>query len=106
MAAAKYVYAVVSGHGEFPIDMLRYDSCYPSSERDANAADDHGFRSVMVTRRIDGGYPAHFTNDRWASFGWDVHLTTTSSAEAADAQRQLEKEDSRYLREKDGSTHP
>ena len=35
MSNNKVVYAKVMGSGEFPLDMLRYDSCCPATEKDS-----------------------------------------------------------------------
>ena len=71
----------VRGKGDFPIDMLRYDSCYPATGVDAAAieatkdrfADAESRRKVReiklysISRTMVGP-----TNDRWASFMWSV----------------------------------
>lgn len=60
--------------GDFPIDMLRYDSAYPDSELDAGEIlatfearsrrrADRGIRLVGLRRP---------TVARWESFGWSV----------------------------------
>ncbi len=61
----------VEGSGSFPLDMLRYDGCYP---RDSNAV------SHMISkepRQIDlttvmPGKDWQPTSARWSSFGWSV----------------------------------
>lgn len=51
------------GNGGFPIDMLRYDECWPATADDAVAITmDQDYVTVMGTNR--------FTIDRWKSFGW------------------------------------
>lgn len=65
----------VVGKGAFPLDMLRYDYCYPCTSDDAvviGAEDWNGKgepRTVELSRTI-----AHSkvtpTEGRWASFGW------------------------------------
>lgn len=61
----------VSGVGEFPFDMLRYDGCHPVSSTDVAAMFAKGRRDVNMigytTRR--GDYP---TKGRWESFLWRV----------------------------------
>lgn len=62
----------VRGRLPFPIDMLRYDACYPASEHD----------SAVIRASIDDRGPEPYTVDvyarrpltlgRWKSFGWDV----------------------------------
>lgn len=68
-----YEFTVV-GKGEFPFDMLRYDSCWPKSEtRDAamlapyrkGEAYREGRRITLVGLREP-------TEGRWESFGWRV----------------------------------
>ena len=61
----------VKGCGKFPIDMLRYDSCFPSSEPDSyEILDERKERTVQLThygdRQWEPGKP------RWSSFGWQV----------------------------------
>ena len=59
----------VSGHGPFPVDMLRYDEAFPQGTKDALAILETGasFGVKLVCRR--------FTPDRWASFGWAAKET-------------------------------
>lgn len=64
----------VEGRGSFPVDMLRYDQCWPTSEVDAS--------HVMATfERRTGVREARIvfltglttpTDGRWESFGWRV----------------------------------
>lgn len=60
----------VEGAGEFPFDMLRYDSCWPKrgshdSGKLSQHYSDERRRVVLVT--CDGAAP---TPARWESFGW------------------------------------
>lgn len=70
----------VSGKGEFPWDMLRYDECYPASTDDAlmmpaplvpsTGASEREFwtkRRTVVLRSNKAP-----TIARWDSFGWTV----------------------------------
>jgi hypothetical protein len=63
----------VAGRGEFPIDMLRYDQCWPA---DGNAASDilHSLRPGPLERREIKLRSAarQITPDRWSSFLWTV----------------------------------
>lgn len=63
---------VVTGSGDFPLDMLRYDSCVPASELDAlrmqNAQ--RGAYKVKLFRFCQEFRPA--TSARWESFGWRI----------------------------------
>lgn len=69
----------VQGSGEFPFDMLRYDGCYPSTERDdvpaiAVRPSDGSWqklrRVVLIARPLKGEKNVTLTPARWASFGW------------------------------------
>ena len=79
----KITHFTVEGRGEFPLDMLRYDQCWPRGPEDAakmeasyasellDVVKDHGLgrRTIDLATIIRPGYP---TVDRWASFGWVV----------------------------------
>jgi len=64
----------VVGNISFPIDMLRYDACYPACSQDAARIEnsmkflEHG---KEVTLRCTPNKSAP-TNERWLSFGWKV----------------------------------
>lgn len=65
---------VVRGRGSFPIDMLRYDVCHPSTERDsatimATFERRAGVREVREVELVGTHTP---TDGRWESFGWKV----------------------------------
>lgn len=61
----------VEGSGEFPIDMLRYDSCCPATEADSGTIERQDERRVVKLRRFSrAGAPA--TAARWQSRGWKV----------------------------------
>ena len=79
----------VKGNGIFPIDMLRYDSCFPLGEDDAlkiqksvdvNAiVDGRACATIPVdeTREIRLVKYSHSPNPlwneaRWRSFGWEI----------------------------------
>lgn len=72
----------VAGRGQFPVDMLRYDSCVPSSQADVHAmgvyldGSANAPRIVALRMFTEDGRPPEF--DRWHSFGWRV----LTSAEA------------------------
>lgn len=66
----------VVGSGRFPIDMLRYDACWPASSTDSEAVQHsmaHGTDRDVYTVRLTqaAGYHAP-TDQRWASYGWIV----------------------------------
>jgi hypothetical protein len=60
---------VVEGRGEFPIDMLRYDSACPDTENDSIAMKSIDPRRIHLRRFSIGREPSH---GRWESFGWKV----------------------------------
>lgn len=75
---AKTTEWTVSGTLMFPIDMLRYDACYPVSQEDAAnleealrpvrlRANPLGRITVKLRSQIGGPTP-----ERWASFSWYV----------------------------------
>ena len=77
-----YIDFVVSGNGSFPMDMLRYDRCYPVDG--SSAADMHEPRPNSRTRvrevrlRIfTENEDIRPTRDRWTSFGWAVGPVNT-----------------------------
>jgi len=63
----------VQGSGEFPIDMLRYDACYPADESDARTMLEgfgSGMHTVYLRKRYAKKNEQQLTPDRWRSFGW------------------------------------
>ena len=60
----------VTGTGEFPIDMLRHDSCYPFSEADSHLITKSDRRAIVLVRCSVNDGPA--TVKRWESFGWAI----------------------------------
>lgn len=61
----------VEGCGAFPVDMLRYDGCFPVDTADANAmVDEVGRRKIKLrSYQFHAGVP---TVARWESFNWRV----------------------------------
>jgi len=64
-------YAIIQGKGSFPIDMLRYDACYPTSERDSSLIastlrDRYGRDRWSICVRSPSENP--WTVGRWESF--------------------------------------
>jgi len=60
----------VEGSGVFPIDMLRYDQCWPRTEQDAAKA---SIDWAGEMRQVDLLSDHHRqTPDRWASFTWKI----------------------------------
>lgn len=69
-----YVFEV-EGTGSFPIDMLRYDSCWPKSEGSDSLEVESSFRprkAGNIRRRVTLIGLSEPTGARWASFGWKV----------------------------------
>lgn len=67
----------VIGRGKFPIDMLRYDSCWPAKSEDARTItatfdeprDPRETFEIGLMQAAGYGEP---TVARWDSFGWKV----------------------------------
>lgn len=64
----KFKQLKVVGVGAFPIDMLRYDSCWPATQADSLLVADDELRTVTL-ETISG---FEITPERWKSFGWLV----------------------------------
>lgn len=77
MAKKTRVTFEVTGHGDFPYDMLRYDGCYPARSEDASQLEHHTdpmkARTVRLVMRVAGGFKDEPTAGRWASFGWKIN---------------------------------
>lgn len=57
---------IVEGRGPFPVDMLRYDRCFPHDSADASQIlEPRERRKVTLTTDSPRVTPA-----RWRSFGW------------------------------------
>jgi hypothetical protein len=80
----------VTGVGAFPMDMLRYDRCFPDRSQDAmnislslaRATDAHQKLNmstepytVTLLKYHRTKKDAQITTDRWTSFGWTVVQT-------------------------------
>lgn len=69
--------AIITGRGKFPIDMLRYDSCYPASEMDSikimTSHEEYCKWSIRVAKRPINRQD-DFTIARWESFGCNVEI--------------------------------
>ena len=59
----------VAGNDDFPLDMLRYDLCYPKSQRDASEMA-KTFRQRRGEYRVTLVSSKAPTEERWGSFGW------------------------------------
>jgi hypothetical protein len=65
----------VSGKGTFPVDMLRYDMCWPRNSSDANSIltpADRAERAAPREVHLETARKVDPTFARWASFGWVV----------------------------------
>jgi hypothetical protein len=61
----------VEGGSAFPMDMLRYDACYPTDGDSVSAMQEIlGVRKVTLRSHIQPP-----TDGRWRSFGWYVRDT-------------------------------
>jgi hypothetical protein len=62
----------VSGHMSFPLDMLRYDTCFPRATSDVDAMERNGERRTVVLEALGKSFFWEPTFERWLSFGWTV----------------------------------
>jgi hypothetical protein len=66
----------VIGHGKFPIDMLRYNACFPYQSGDSTKiAHSIKFAEERNEYKINLCQPAGYSPpniERWRSFGWEV----------------------------------
>lgn len=77
MTKTRGISVIVSGTGYFPVDMLRYDCCFPASEKDVVAISKSmktPNRQEVVAIHLFSAY-GKVTPERWASFGWQVKST-------------------------------
>jgi hypothetical protein len=74
----KVVRFTVRGRGTFPVDMLRYDCCYPTSSDGACSILTHYTDSEYnKERKVELSMVVEHKNQRptearWISFGWTV----------------------------------
>lgn len=80
----KYAHTMtVIGRGTFPIDMLRYDACYPDTSADSGMIeaslefDPHLPPREITIRKVTNTKDDQFTAKRWNSFGWACSLVET-----------------------------
>ena len=60
----------VEGIGAFPLDMLRYDECYPCTQGDVAKI---AYKDSKQVYRVSlGTNNSTVTSARWESFGWRV----------------------------------
>ena len=65
----------VRGRGAFPIDMLRYDACWPTTAEDAQKITDSFDRSIRPTLKLSEGVTVK---------GYEVTLTTFAAFNPTD----------------------
>lgn len=73
-------------HTRFPLDMLRYDGCYPERSEDCNLIEDRvgydrlheqdGQAKIRLVRFVEAQKCVP-TVDRWRSFGWGCKVVET-----------------------------
>jgi hypothetical protein len=66
----------VTGIGHFPVDMLRYDGCFPLNSDDAVAeTDSPGVRREVCLMMVRAQkVQCKPTEGRWNSFGWSAKV--------------------------------
>ena len=57
------------GNGNFPMDMLRYDKCYPLLEGCARRLGNWDSKTRAIRLETSG---THVNRGRWKSFGWII----------------------------------
>lgn len=65
----------VAGTGTFPLDMLRYDRCWPKTQEDTNAVragTNHPSKTHPLPVTLHSIGAAAPTIGRWESYGWRV----------------------------------
>lgn len=70
-----YTTFTVSGIGYFPMDMLRYDACFPLRPSDVESISDARSmekRTEVQLRHVGVTSDWQPTNERWQSFWWSV----------------------------------
>ena len=73
----KTVHFTVTGSGTFPLDMLRYDRCFPRDSTDCALMDNSDYQRKRTVRlAIDDARRGRsaVTEARWQSFGWTVEV--------------------------------
>ena len=64
----------VRGKGPFPLDMLRYDQCWPHTPLDVENMNETHERDIVIAKAHPYRTGGNLTVERWNSFGWAVHL--------------------------------
>ena len=63
---------VVSGYNSFPLDMLRYDKCWPQTPDGVDNLTIDLASSILKAQTVKLCSHFHPTVERWESFGWTV----------------------------------
>ena len=63
---------IVTGRGEFPVDMLRYDGAWPANGEAADKLREHHSSQATGHRSVKLRSYREPTIGRWSSFGWSV----------------------------------
>lgn len=77
----------VAGAGDFPMDMLRYDHCWPASSEDAAKlavgaySEPLGQRSIVLACKPGDNWRNVPTHRRWSSFNWTTSGLRNSERE-------------------------
>lgn len=73
---AKITAFTVKGQGNFPLDMLRYDGCWPRSSSDSSeiieSMQEIAIRGTDVREIRLESATGNLTAGRWNSFGWTI----------------------------------
>lgn len=72
MSLKYFVAFSVKGSGPFPLDMLRYDRCFPSGFADVKHLGETTWRREVRLVSFSAEAKAMIHEDRWRSFGWEV----------------------------------
>ena len=76
--------ATVHVRGRFPVDMLRYDSCFPATAEDASAITDSVRERPRGTGRVRlqafSKNKIHWTPARWKSFCAEIVASSARKA--------------------------
>jgi hypothetical protein len=65
----------VQGSRAFPLDMLRYDACYPAATSDVTKIDESQHSETRAPGEVSidlVGRVHNPTHARWNSFGWKI----------------------------------
>lgn len=84
-------YATVKGSGQFPVDMLRYDSCAPVNfklefdswgKRTRAVLTDPKLCDELIVADVSSDRRPHWTSARWSSFLWGIKELKTEALQS------------------------